>query len=152
VVGIRIATAGYDLRGCGVRLLLVFPDSDLRDVLVHVVTAWHPRIQCCYANTADEAVDRIGQDSWSAVVVAARFGGDNADGLLPLLGRLRAVRPQTPIIVATEQMDAGEATAATRGLASAYVDLNTPDPLLAVLQREDAMRRHTTGVGSADAA
>jgi hypothetical protein len=88
------------------RLLLAFPDTRSRAVLVHVVTAWHPRTHCCFANTADEAVDLVCQDAWTAVV-------------------------------ATEPLDAGEATAATRGLATAYIDLVTLDPLLAVLQRYD---------------
>jgi DNA-binding response OmpR family regulator len=121
-------------QGDDVRLLLAFPESDVRRAVHHAAAAWHPEVLCGVAGTAGQAADLVAKLRWHAVLVSARLG---EPGLDATLRRLRVLAPETPIIVVTDTMSPAEALDVANAGAAAYVDLTTLDALVSVLQRFD---------------
>jgi DNA-binding NtrC family response regulator len=112
-------------------ILVVDDDAPMRDMLVSLVE--EAGYQAAAAGSADEAVERAREQEYDAILSDIRMPGK--DGI-QLIGELREVRPDTPVILMTAFGTIDSAVDAMRAGAFDYVTKPFKrDAILAVLER-----------------
>src|SRR5580765_138635 len=121
------------------RILLVDDDVALLDALPKALRLRLNGLQIDTSETADDALERIREQDYDAIVTDIKMPG--MDGLA-LLGEIRSVRPRTPTLLITGHGEHDLAVQALRG--GAYDFVQKPidrDYFVASLERAIQLRR-----------
>jgi DNA-binding NarL/FixJ family response regulator len=100
------------------RVLLVAPDADLRDLLRDCLTVALGQATFAEATEADEALQKLRTGTWDLVVLDLRLPRTNG---LVALGWLKRLRPGVPVVVVTDLPAEPFAGASTRAGASGFI-------------------------------